>query len=102
MGMSLLQISSASGVPAVAAFVDAAPARLVQGIDSVRTLALRAAADGLSLGVAVQRAGFGAPVDLGAVTLRSPIDHADPAHLIVSGTGLTHLGSAEGRDKMHR
>ena len=26
----------------------------------------------------------------------------DPAHLLVSGTGLTHLGSAEGRDKMHK
>jgi hypothetical protein len=34
--------------------------------------------------------------------LLAPIDHADPAHLLVTGTGLTHLGSAEGRDKMHR
>ena len=32
----------------------------------------------------------------------NPIDHKDPAHLIVTGTGLTHLGSAEGRDKMHK
>jgi hypothetical protein len=31
-----------------------------------------------------------------------PIDHVDPAHLILTGTGLTHLGSAEGRDKMHK
>ncbi len=31
-----------------------------------------------------------------------PIDHTDPAHLILTGTGLTHLGSAEGRDKMHK
>jgi hypothetical protein len=30
-----------------------------------------------------------------------PIDHPDPAHCLVAGTGLTHLGSAEGRDKMH-
>jgi hypothetical protein len=102
MGISLVQISTGSGAPGVAALVDAAPARLVLGIDSVRTLALRAAADRLSLGDAVRRAGFGAQVDLGSVTLRSPIDHADPAHLIVSGTGLTHLGSAEGRDNMHR
>jgi hypothetical protein len=41
-------------------------------------------------------------VDLSAVRLLPPIDHPDPAHLLVSGTGLTHLGSAEGRDKMHR
>ena len=31
-----------------------------------------------------------------------PIDHPDPAHLLVTGTGLSHLGSAEGRDKMHK
>src|SRR5205085_1788112 len=28
------------------------------------------------------------------------IAHPDPAHLYLTGTGLTHLGSAEGRDKM--
>ena len=27
-----------------------------------------------------------------------PIDHPDPAHLLVTGTGLTHLGSAATRD----
>jgi hypothetical protein len=31
-----------------------------------------------------------------------PIDHSDPAHLFVTGTGLSHLGSAESRDTMHR
>jgi hypothetical protein len=42
------------------------------------------------------------PLDLSEVSLLAPIDHADPAHLTVTGTGLTHLGSAEGRDRMHR
>jgi hypothetical protein len=32
----------------------------------------------------------------------APIDHPDPAHLHLTGTGLTHLGSAESRDRMHR
>jgi hypothetical protein len=32
----------------------------------------------------------------------APIDHDDGAHMILAGTGLTHLGSAEGRDKMHK
>jgi hypothetical protein len=32
----------------------------------------------------------------------APLDHPDPAHLVVTGTGLTHLGSAEGRDAMHK
>jgi hypothetical protein len=34
--------------------------------------------------------------------LLPPIDHPDSAHMIVTGTGLTHLGSAEGRDQMHK
>ncbi|HUH41144.1 MAG TPA: AraD1 family protein, partial [Castellaniella sp.] len=30
-----------------------------------------------------------------------PLDHEDPARCLISGTGLTHLGSASTRDKMH-
>jgi hypothetical protein len=33
--------------------------------------------------------------------LLPPLTHPDPAHLTVSGTGLTHLGSAESRATMH-
>ena len=32
----------------------------------------------------------------------APLDHPDTAHCFVSGTGLTHLGSASTRDKMHQ
>lgn len=31
-----------------------------------------------------------------------PLAHPDPHHCLVSGTGLTHLGSATARDDMHR
>ncbi len=31
----------------------------------------------------------------------SPLTHPDPAHCLVTGTGLTHLGSAQSRDAMH-
>ncbi|MGC9523366.1 MAG: AraD1 family protein [Anaerolineae bacterium] len=31
-----------------------------------------------------------------------PLDHPDPAHMLVTGTGLTHLGSADARDQMHK
>jgi hypothetical protein len=31
-----------------------------------------------------------------------PADHPDPAHCIITGTGLTHLGSAAARDGMHK
>jgi len=30
-----------------------------------------------------------------------PLDHPDPAHCLISGTGLTHLGSMEKRAEMH-
>ncbi len=33
--------------------------------------------------------------------LLPPLTHPDPAHCLVSGTGLTHLGSASARDAMH-
>jgi hypothetical protein len=38
-------------------------------------------------------------IDAGAIL--PPITHPDPAHCCVSGTGLTHLGSADTRDSMH-
>ena len=64
-------------------------------------LALEALSSGQTLSdLAEGRAG--AVIDLASVKLFSPIDHPDPAHLLLSGTGLTHLGSAEGRDKMHQ
>ena len=34
--------------------------------------------------------------------LLSPVDHPDPHHVLVSGTGLSHLGSMQSRDEMHR
>lgn len=30
-----------------------------------------------------------------------PLDHPDPYHMWITGTGLTHMGSAESRDAMH-
>ena len=37
-----------------------------------------------------------------SVTQLVPLDHDDPAHCYVTGTGLTHLGSADTRDAMHK
>jgi hypothetical protein len=34
--------------------------------------------------------------------LLPPLDHEDAAHCYVTGTGLTHLGSADTRDAMHK
>jgi len=95
---SLIQFDD--GARAVAALGDDG-ARRVTGATTTLALANEAMAAGVSL-AEFAGARLGEAVDLAGVTLLCPIDHADPAHLLVSGTGLTHLGSAEGRDKMHR
>jgi hypothetical protein len=77
-------------------------ARAVLGVDTILGLAQRSLDLGQSMLRTVETDGLGDAVDLANVTLLAPIEHPDPAHLAVTGTGLTHLGSAEGRDKMHR
>lgn len=47
-----------------------------------------------------RRVAYAALVDAG--WLLPPLDHPDPAHMLVTGTGLTHLGSADARDRMHK
>ncbi len=37
----------------------------------------------------------------GRAFLLPPLDHPDPFHVLVSGTGLTHTGSMQARDDMH-
>ncbi len=80
--------------------------RLVEGAASVYALALEAARTGRSLEDLVRQRGFGADVDLELAyrqgRVRPPIHHPDPAHLHLTGTGLTHLGSASARDAMHK
>ncbi len=102
MSVSLVQFRAADGARGVAALDATGAARIVKGATTVLALARTALADGVSLADAVTRAGSGDVLDLASVTLLAPVDHADPAHLLLTGTGLTHLGSAEGRDKMHR
>ncbi len=81
-------------------------ARIVKGVRSTYALAMEAIETGEPIKKRIAARGVGQTVDL-AVALKqgrvlSPIDHADSAHVFVTGTGLTHLGSAEGRDKMHK
>jgi hypothetical protein len=100
MVRSLVQFEE-DGARGVAALDENGAARRVAGMRTTLELARYALADGAGLAdLGGRLAGEG--VDLSAVRLLPPIDHADPAHLLVSGTGLTHMGSAEGRDRMHK
>ena len=102
MTLSLIQYRGADGLRGVAALRDGGAPHIVPGAETTLALARRAIAEGATLAALVEAAGEGEALDLGTVELLAPIDHADPAHLLMTGTGLTHLGSAEGRDKMHR
>jgi hypothetical protein len=78
----------------------------VEGAATTYALAQEAIAAGQTLAEAVRARGLGAAVDLGAALAEgrvlAPVDHPDPAHLHLTGTGLTHLGSAATRDAMHQ
>ncbi len=105
MTLRLLQHRSDSGERTVIA-AQGDTAHIVTGFTTIRALALHAIAQKISLTAAVEAAGQGAAIDIAAEfeagRLIAPIDHDDDAHVQLTGTGLTHLGSAEGRDKMHR
>lgn len=101
MTLSLVQFRRTDGIRQVAAVRDDGT-HVVKGFASTLELARSAIAAGHGLAEAIEAAGLGEAVDLTSVELLVPIDHADDAHLLMTGTGLTHLGSAEGRDQMHR
>jgi hypothetical protein len=103
--MFLSQIGNPDGSMTVVARVGT-ECRAVRGVSSVRELALGCIrSQRANLSAHAESLGFGAVVDLrhayAEERLLPPISHPDPAHLIVTGTGLTHLGSATARDTMH-
>jgi len=81
-------------------------ARLVNDAKSIYALALEAVRAGTTLAAIVADRGLGEAVDIEAAAragqVLSPVRHPDPAHLHLTGTGLTHLGSAATRDSMHK
>ncbi len=102
MSSRLVQIEVA-GQRAVAC-LEADRAVRLAGVASVYELAGCAIAEGVSLEQAVHARRTGEVIDIDAgsqLRLLPPVDHPDPAHLYLTGTGLTHLGSAESRDQMH-
>jgi hypothetical protein len=103
--MNLIQFFDANGQRAVGAVDESDTARIVNGATSVYALAMTALTRQGGLGALVAEMGLGETVDRAAILaegrMLAPIDHPDPAHLYVTGTGLTHLGSAATRDAMH-
>lgn len=104
MTLRLVQLLLSNGTRAVASLTGQ-DAYLVNETASVRELAEAAIAEGHGLAEQVAARGLGEAVDVRAALAEGrvlpPIDHDDPSHLLLTGTGLTHLGSAAERDRMH-
>ena len=82
--------------------------RLLAGGESVLALAEEAIAAHMSLPALIQQRATSETLDYDAIyngssewRLLVPIDHPEPSRCLVSGTGLTHYGSAVSRDRMH-
>jgi len=104
--MRLIQLLDDSGNPR-AGVVDGAAGQ-VRVLDVEGTHALASAAIAAGRGLAQQVADTGGDVllDYGRLLhegrVLAPLHHPDPAHCHITGTGLTHLGSAAARDAMHQ
>ena len=105
--MRLVQFISDAGERRVGVASD--DGRSVQALSGVRTtyeLAQQAARERRPLVDLVAAATDSETLELSDLLTRgrvlAPLDHPDPAHCLVTGTGLTHLGSAQARDAMHQ
>lgn len=78
----------------------------LEGVSTTLDLARTALAEGVTLTAAARARRSSEPVNLAAALeaerLLPAIDHPDSSRMMLAGTGLTHLGSAEGRDAMHK
>ncbi|POF32217.1 AraD1 family protein [Roseibium marinum] len=84
---------------------DGSEACILKGAGSTYELVREAIGKGQSLAECIRGHELGKAVDLEKLAeekrLLLPITHPDAAHLHLTGTGLTHLGSAATRDAMH-
>lgn len=79
---------------------------ILKQVANTKALAEKALRDGKSL-VSMTKALATSTVEDYSVALKEkrvlpPLTHDDPAHCIITGTGLTHLGSASARNSMHK
>src|ERR1051326_2397424 len=103
----LIQIQNRS--TRAVALVDEPQVQLLEGTTSILRLAEAAIESRTSLASLISKKATGPRYDYDPIyrgespwRLLPPIDHPhEPARCLVSGTGLTHLGSAKNRQAMH-
>jgi hypothetical protein len=96
-------------VPERVAIVEGDRLRLLNGYDSVYSLAHAALRAGKPLSEAARDSASSETVDYDAIYLSEsdwrllpPLTHPEPARCLVTGTGLTHKASADNRQAMHQ
>ena len=104
--MRLVQFVSATGRRRVGRVSeDDRVVEALSGFASAYELARSAARRGARLEALLGDAAVDERVELAELLadgrLLAPVDHPDSAHCLITGTGLTHLGSAQVRDAMH-
>ncbi|SCB46536.1 AraD1 family protein [Rhizobium lusitanum] len=103
--MRLVQFTNRRGERRVGAVGADGELRLTTREHTVYDLAQAAISSGISLDEVVsgqlgdEREDYDAIVAEGRIL--PPLDHPEPARFLITGTGLTHLGSADARDRMH-
>ena len=103
--MLLVQFTTEGGQRRVG-LLEQGQLRVIEGFASTYALAQEAIRSKINLAeLAASKAGaeLHAFDEVAAAgRLLPPLDHDDAAHCYVTGTGLTHLGSADTRDAMHK
>lgn len=104
--MRILQFTKPDGQRAVARVDSTDSLTEIENYETSYDLAQTAIAEGCSLTSLIDKNATGPQHDYEAVVtedrLLAPLDHPDPAHFLITGTGLSHLGSADTRDQMHK
>ncbi len=103
--MRLIQYRDGSDRHVAVVDADGDHAHPLAKVASVYELAMAALAMDLPLAELAGQLATDVQIDYSALLkdgrVLSPLDHPEPARLLVTGTGLTHTGSASARDKMH-
>ncbi len=103
--MHLVQLKTQDSIRKVAV-VDGSHLRLLDGVTTVYELAQKAITKSISLTDLIgklqsdERCDYDLALSEGRILI--PVDHPEPSRFFITGTGLTHLGSAEARSNMHK
>ncbi|WP_158856683.1 AraD1 family protein [Lunatibacter salilacus] len=86
--------------------VDDSSIIVLEGVSSTYQLVQQTFQTGISLPDLIDQFAVGPRLDYPTLIRENrillPLDHPDPYHAWITGTGLTHLGSASSRDAMHQ